>query len=188
MGDANVAVTMRKSVVLSIAVVVGRVVDARPREAKACGAAIDDEIVVAALVVTGAYAGTTIGMGIHDMSSNNPSVGYGVAEALIHTPIALAFGAAFLDDVGSRNEYDHDNSEIWLGAFTALHATLAIHGMYTAGKKRPPKSRTNDLAPPPPVYGPPGMVKIGSVRADVTLTPVSSGRSVGGGIGLAGTF
>jgi hypothetical protein len=192
-GDAKSGVTMRKSVVLSIAVIVGLAIAARPREAKACGGVVSGDVVAAALVVTGAYAGTTIGMGIHDLTSDNPSVGYGVAEGLIHTPIALAFGAAFIDDISQPedpyyDQYDDDNSEIWLGAFTALHATLAIHGWYTATKHRTPRSRAKDLAPPPPVYGPPGMVKIGSVRADVTLTPVSSGRSVGGGIGLAGTF
>jgi hypothetical protein len=184
---------MRKSLVLSIAVIVGLVIAARPREAKACGSAVDGDIVAAALVITGAYAGTTIGMGVYDLTADDPSRGYGVAEALIHTPIALAFGAALIDDL-QQPDYDdpyyqdNDNSEIWLGAFTALHATLAIHGMYTASKHRAPKSRAKDIAPPPPAYGPPGMVKLGSVRADVTLTPVSSGRSVGGGIGLAGTF
>jgi hypothetical protein len=194
MAAAISTVTMRKSLVISIAVVVGLAIAARPREAKACGS-VDGEgdLIAAALVITGAYAGTTIGMGVHDLTSDNPSVGYGVAEALINTPLALAFGAALIDDL-NQPDYDdpyyqdNDHSEIWLGAFTALHATLAIHGMYTVGKTRRPKTRAQDIAPPPPVYGPPGMVKFGSVRADVTLTPVSSGRSIGGGVGLAGTF
>lgn len=184
---------MRKSLILAIALVVGLIIAARPREAKACGGPlVSDEVVVAALVVTGAYAGTTIGMGIYDLTADDPSKGYGIAEAVVHTPIALAFGAAFIGDITKPadpyyDQYDDDNSELWLGAFTALHATLAIHGMYTAGKHRKPKARRDSIEPPP-VYGPPGMVKIGSVRADVTLTPVSDGKSIGGGLGLAGTF
>ncbi|KAB2888598.1 MAG: hypothetical protein F9K40_20370 [Kofleriaceae bacterium] len=128
-------------------------------------------------------------MGVYDLTADDPSRGYGIAEAVVHTPIALAWGAAFIDDVrGPKNEWDDDNSEIWLGAMTALHATLAIHGMYTAGKTRPAKRRALDAAPPPPTYGPPGMVNVGGVRANVTLTPVSDGRSVGGGLGLVGAF
>lgn len=179
---------MRKSLVLAIAVVVGLAIAARPREAKACGGVVSDEVVVGALVVAGAYAGTTAGMGIYDLTAEDPSRGYGVTEAVIHTPIALLWGAAFLDDVGQpRNEWDDDNSEIWLGVMTGLHATLAIHGMYTAGKSRPPKRKSKDVLPPP-TYGPPGMVRVGSVRANVSLTPVTDGRNIGGGLGLAGTF
>lgn len=177
-------VTMRKSFVLAIAVIVGLVIAARPREATACGGPIvSGEVVAAALVITGAYAGTTIGMGVYDLTGDDPSRGYGIAEAVIHTPIAVAFGAGFISELG--NEYADSDSKIALGAFTALHATLAIHGMYTAGKYRKPKQK--DLGPPP-TYGPPSMVNLGPVSADVTLTPVSDGRSLGGGLGLAGTF
>lgn len=179
---------MRKSLVLAIAVVIGLVIAARPREAKACGGPIvSGEVVAAALVITGAYAGTTLGMGIYDLTGDDPSRGYGVAEAVIHTPLALAFGAGFISELG--NEYADSDSKIALGAFTALHATLAIHGMYTASKYRKPKQSEKDkrLAPPP-TYGPPSMVNLGPVSANVTLTPVSDGRSLGGGLGLAGTF
>ena len=177
---------MRKSLVLAIAVVVGLVIAARPRDARACGGpVVDGEVVAAVLVVTGAYAGTTIGMAYHDLSSDDPSRGYGVAEAVIHTPIALGFGAAFIEDVSNKWEGDNDNSEIWLGAFTALHATLAIHGMYTAGKYRKPRAPKSpkgmEPTPRAPLYGPPSMVNVGSVRANVTLTPVSDGRTIGAG-------
>lgn len=180
---------MRKSLVLAVALVVGIAIAARPSDAEACGGPIvSGEVVAAALVITGAYVGTTGGMAYHDLTADDPSRGYGVAEAVIHTPIAIAFGAAFVSDISQPyDEYDNDDSEIWLGAFTALHATLAIHGMYTAGKHRKPKQRKDSIAPPP-AYGPPGMVNVGPVRASVSLTPVSDGRSIGGGLGFAGTF
>jgi hypothetical protein len=181
---------MRTSIVLAFALVVGLVIAARPRAAEACGGPIvSEEAAVAILVVAGAYAGTTIGMGVYDLTADNPSRGYGVAEAVVHTPIALAFGAGFISEVSNQYEGKNHDSAIWLGAFTALHGTLAIHGMYTAGKYRKPKApRTIDGAPPSPLYGPPGMVNLGSMRANVTLTPVTDGRTIGGGLGLAGTF
>ena len=168
---------------LSLALLVGLVVMARPREAHACGGPTFSEgEIAAAVVVAGAYTGTTIGMGIHDLTSDDPSRGYGVAEAVVHTPIALLFGAALVDELS--RDYS-DDKQLWLGAFTALHATLAIHGIYTAARTRP---RRSHAPAPTPLLGPPGSVNLGPVRGNVTLTPVSDGRAVGGGLGFVGSF
>lgn len=176
---------MRKSLLLGLALIIGLAVVARPRDAEACGGPIiSDEAAVAILVVAGAYAGTTVGMAAYDITADNPSRRYGVIEAAVHTPLALAFGAGLVSELS--NEYGDRDAQLWLGAFTAIHASLAVHGMYTAGKSRP--KRALDSAPPAPVHGPPGMVNLGGVRANVTLTPVSDGRSLGGGLGLVGSF
>jgi hypothetical protein len=154
---------MRKRVVLTVAIVVGLAIAARPREAKAGGDLAPDEGAI--LVV--AWAGLTLPMGAYDLGADDPSRGYGVAEALVHTPLALGFGGLFLTTM--RDDYHGPRLQVWLGGLTALHTTLAIHGWHTAGKYRKPKD-------------------VGGVRANVTLTPVSDGRSIGGGLGLAGTF
>ncbi len=152
---------MRKRLVLAIAVVVGLAIAARPRDAKACGGlGAGDEGAI--LIVAGAWAGLTLPMVAHDLGADDPSQGYGVAEALVHTPLALGFGALFLTTM--RDDYHGPQAQIWLGGLTALHTTLAIHGWHTAGKYRKPK------------------------RANVTLTPVTDGHVIGGGLGLAGTF
>jgi hypothetical protein len=179
---------MRKRLLLGVTLLVGLVLLGRPGEARACGGVASDELVVAVLVVGGTYAGSTIYFGVHDLTVDEPSVGYGVAEAVVNTPLALLWGAAFLDELEDHGEYDNNDGVVWLGAFTALHTTLAVHGMYTAGKRRPPK-RQQDLAPPrAPNFGPPGTVQIGRVRGSVLAGPVSDGRSVAPGRGFAGSF
>jgi hypothetical protein len=177
---------MRKLVLVAIAVVVGLVIAARPRDAKACGGLVaGDEGAV--LVVAGAWAGLTLPMAAYDLGADDPGQGYGVAEALVHTPLALASGVGFLSTMS--DDYHGPELQVWLGGLTALHTTLAIHGWHTAGKYRKPKAPKGvEPMPRKPKYGPPSMVSVGGVRANVTLTPVSDGRTVGGGLGLAGTF
>lgn len=177
---------MRKRLLLGLVFLVGVVVAGRPREAKAGEPVIDGGgRTIAAVLLVG---GTTVSMGIYDLSADDPSRGYGITEAVIHTPIALVWGAAMIDDLDFNNHWDNGGGKILLPVMAGLNATLAIHGMYTAAKSRPSKKRALGAMLPRPSYGRPGMVNVGSVRANMTLTPVSDGRSLGGGLGLAGTF
>lgn len=154
-----------------IAVLIGAVVVGRPRQARAEERLVDGTNAEIAGMVFAATA--TIGMGIYDLAADDPSRTYGVVEAAVHTPIALVWTAAMIDDLDFNNHWDNGGGKVALPVLAGLNATLAIHGIYTACKSRP--SRTE-------------MIEVGSVRANVTLTPVSDGRSFGGGLGLAGTF
>ncbi len=139
-----------------------------PREAAADGSHIPDEAITAGWVLAGVYACTTVGMGVYDVAAGDPSARYGKIEAAVHTPLAIVFAAGTISMASEWRAGDPDNSTIFvLGGLAAVHAALAVHGFYTAGKRRPPA----------PVDGP-----------RVTVTPVSDGRSLGGGLGVVGTF
>jgi hypothetical protein len=124
---------------------------------------------IMAVGVAGAYVGVTAGMGIKDLVSDDHSVGYGWAETVIHAPLALVFGAATVNELGSTDK----DAVPWLIGFTALHTALAAHGVYTLGKDR--SARPADA---------PGGFQVGRVSAAVAPTPVQGGA----GLGIGGTF
>src|SRR5688572_19685068 len=102
---------------------------ASARKAEACGGPIlSDEAVTALLVVGGTYAGVTIGMGIKDIATDNHSMGYGIAETVIHAPIAMLWGSALMADI--NDPYDDGDVSTGLVIMTGLHGALAAHGIY----------------------------------------------------------
>lgn len=169
-----------KNILLVVGLVLAMAVGSAKR-AEACGGGGNyDGLIAAALVVGGTYAGVTVGMGIKDLSSDDHSVGYGVAEALIHTPIALAWGAGTLDDAQNSG-----GVEPGFVIMTALHTALAAHGIYTIVKDRPSKKRDDrNRIQPRPYQGPPGAFQVGRLTASVTPAPMQNGA----GLGLTGSF
>ena len=161
------------------------------KRADACGGggANYDGIIAAVVVVGGTYVGVTAGMGIKDLSSSNHSMGYGIAETVIHTPLALAWGAAFVHDA-TRPTHDasgyptNEKHTMAFGVMTALHGALAAHGIYTIVKRARAKSGERTAPSQKFQQGPPGMFSVGRVSATVTPTPMQNGA----GLGLSGAF
>jgi len=164
------------------------------KRAEACGGGGSggdySGLVAAALVVGGTYAGVTVGMGIKDLSSDDHSRAYGFAETAIHAPIALLWGAAFVNELGQSNDpndpyYQGESHPVGYGVMLALHGALAAHGIYTL-VKGPKQKRTDKNVIPSarPYSGPPGMFNVGSVSANLAPTPMQNGA----GLGLSGSF
>jgi len=155
------------------------------KRAEACGGGGGnmDGLIAGILVVGGTYAGVTVGMGIKDLSSDDHSVGYGVAEAVIHTPIALLWGAAAMTEMNRDTSYGGDSHTTGFVIMTAIHGALAAHGIYTIAKRREPK-RERGMAPSRPYQGPPGMFSVGRVSANIAPAPLHNGA----GLGLSGAF
>ncbi len=155
------------------------------KRAEACGGggANYDGLIAAALVVGGTYVGVTAGMGIKDLTSDNHSMGYGIFETVIHTPIALAWGAALYNET-TRNDHYGDSNATGFAIMTALHTALAAHGVYTIVKRA--RARNGERTAPVQKYqpGPPGMFTVGRVTATVTPAPMQNGA----GLGLSGAF
>jgi hypothetical protein len=169
-------------VILGVIVAIGI---AAPGRADACGGGkglpLSDGAVGAILLVGGTYVGVTVGMGVKDMTSDNHSVGYGIAETAIHAPIATLYSLAMIADFHRSQEYGYEVNK-GLILMTALHGALAAHGIYTIAKDRP--ARRKDSQPLPAPYHPPGTFQVGRVTA--AITPTATAR--GGGLGLAGSF
>ncbi len=141
------------------------------RSARACGEGGGGPDAGAIGLIVGTYAGVTIGFGIGDLAVRDHSVGYGVAETLIHGPLALLFGTALRDRLQYDAGYDNSDEEYTLGTLTVMHAAMAIHGIYTIARHR-------DRKPPPTTF------QVGSVRGTVTPTPIQNGA----GVGIVGSF
>jgi hypothetical protein len=127
------------------------------------------------IVGGGAYAAATVGFGVADLNGKDHGPTYGLAEAVIHAPIALGFGGALVGELRSDSSVNRGN-QVALGVFTALHATLAIHGVYTlvtasAREEREKAARHAARRPP---------------RPRAALGPVLIPD--GAGIGYGGTF
>jgi hypothetical protein len=116
------------------------------------------------------YAGVTLGMGIKDIVADEHSVGYGIAETIVHAPLAIAWGAAAVDSLASSAD---KGLAPWYLGFTALHTALTAHGVYTVVKDRP--ARPADA---------PGGFQVGRVNAAVAPTTLQGGA----GLGIAGSF
>ena len=147
---------------------------ANTRRAEACGGGGGFGDGLAAVIIVGGatYGAATIGFGVADLVGKDHGPTYGLAEALIHTPIAIGFGSAFVNDLRS----DNPDGRVALGAFTALHTALAIHGVYTlvtasAREERAKVGRHAARRPP---------------RARTALGPAMIPN--GAGIGYGGTF
>ena len=155
------------------------------KRAEACGGGGSgsgnyDGLIAAALVVGGTYVGVTAGMAIKDIAGDNPSMGYGIAETLIHTPIALMWGTAAYNEATSP--YGSNSSGLMI--MTAVHGALAAHGIYTIVKRaRAPKHGAHTV-PSHQDQGPPGMFQVGRVSASVTPAPMQNGA----GLGISGAF
>jgi hypothetical protein len=171
-----------KNIVLVLAVVLAVAVGA-PKRAEACGGGGGDYdgLIAAALVVGGTYVGVTGTMAIKDIASDDHSMGYGIAEAVIHTPIALAWAGAAWQD--SHSEYGSNNPTGFL-IMTGLHTALAAHGIYTIVKKAREPKKERGGQQPRRYQGPPGMISVGRVSATVAPTPMQNGA----GLGFAGSF
>jgi len=170
-----------KNILLVVGLVLAMAVGST-KSAEACGGGGSgnyDGLVAGILVVGGTYAGVTLGMGIKDISSDDHSVGYGVAEALVHTPIALLWGAGTLADAQNSGSV-----EPGFVIMTALHTALAAHGIYTIAKSRPSKRDDRQRMQQRPYQGPPGTFQVGRVTASVTPAPMQNGA----GLGFAGSF
>lgn len=168
-----------KNILLVIGLVLAMAVGST-KSAEACGGGGNyDGLVAGVLVVGGTYAGVTLGMGIKDISSDDHSVGYGVAEALVHTPIALLWGAGTLADAQSSGSI-----EPGFVIMTALHTALAAHGIYTIAKDRPKKRDDRYRMQQRPYQGPPGTFQVGRVTASVAPAPMQNGA----GLGFTGSF
>jgi hypothetical protein len=144
--------------------------------------------VVAAVFVFGAtYVGVTLGMGMKDLASSEHSMGYGVAETLVHAPLTLLWGSALVDEISGDHGWDgHGKHKLGIGAMTALHAALVAHGIYVIAKGGTTKKKERNV----PTQGqrqnqgPPGMFQVGRVTASVTPAPLQDGA----GFGLSGSF
>lgn len=134
-------------------------------------------LVAAVVIVGGAYVSTTATFAIKDTVSSDHSLGYGVAETAINTPLTLLFGSAMISEIS--NDYTDHGAVKTLAVFTALHGALAAHGIYTIVKRSGNKEQT-----PRRYNGPPGAMQVGRVTAIVSPAPIANG----GGIGLSGTF
>lgn len=156
------------------------------KRAEACGGggANYDGLIAAVVVVGGTYVGVTAGMGIKDLASDNHSLGYGIAESVIHTPLALAWGAAALNELSVDPQYG-ERHVTGFAIMTALHTALAAHGIYTIVKRARARTGSGERgAPSQKLQGPPGMFTVGPVTAVVTPTPMANGA----GLGLSGAF
>lgn len=165
------------------------------KRAEACGGGGSggdySGLVAAALVVGGSYAGVTLGMGIKDLSSDDHSIGYGIAETAIHAPIAVLWGMGFAAEVNkpeTANAYGYTNgtdrdAATGYAIMTVIHGALAAHGIYTIAKDRS-KKKERGVSPGRPYQGPPGMFSVGRVSASVAPAPMQNGA----GLGLAGSF
>src|SRR5262245_46976438 len=122
------------------------------RRAEACGGglALDGDVVAAAVLVAGTYVGVTAGMAIKDIASDNHSRGYGVAETVIHAPLATLFAAGYVGLAADGNA----GAGTGLAVMALIHGGLAAHGIYTIAKRRPSRAQP---APTQPYDGPPGM-------------------------------
>jgi hypothetical protein len=122
-------------------------------------------------------------MGIKDLSSENHSMGYGIAETVIHTPLALVWGAAFVSESYDRHGTPQEKYNGGFAVMTALHGALAAHGIYTIVKRA--RARSGERSAPVQKHqGPPGMFSVGRVTATVTPAPMQNGA----GLGLSGAF
>jgi hypothetical protein len=169
-----------KNIVLVLGIVVAIAVGA-PKRAEACGSGGNyDGLIAAALVVGGTYVGVTGTMAIKDLATDNHSMGYGIAETVIHTPIALAWGAGLYAEATS----EYGGNYTGLAIMTGLHTALAVHGIYTIVKKARQPKKESGVQQPRRYQGPPGMFSVGRVSATVAPTPMQNGA----GVGFAGSF
>jgi hypothetical protein len=106
---------------------------------------------------------------IKDLATGHErSVPYGLTETSFNGVAAALFfyTAAHEYPDGARTD------ELLLGG---MHAALAVHGIYTIVQS----VRHEPAAP---------MLRVGSARANVTLAPISDGKTTHTGLAMVGTF